>query len=82
MPAIATAIIQSPLLPKDYVFTGLTYGGAAPPERLAADIAGRWPTAVATHAYGMTETNGLHVALTGPDYHERVSKPSPLRGTC
>lgn len=74
MPAIATAIIQSPLLPKDHTFDGITYGGAPPPQRLASDIAGRWPLAAATHAYGMTETNGLHVALTGPDYHERVSR--------
>lgn len=55
------------------MFDGLTYGGAPPPQRLASDIAARWPAAAATHAYGMTETNGLHVALTGPDYHERVS---------
>ncbi|BEJ15421.1 hypothetical protein CspHIS471_0500260 [Cutaneotrichosporon sp. HIS471] len=71
VPAIATAIIQSPKLPKDHVFDGLTYGGAPPPQRLASDIAARWPAASATHAYGMTETNGLQVALTGADYHER-----------
>ncbi|GMK56052.1 hypothetical protein CspeluHIS016_0211080 [Cutaneotrichosporon spelunceum] len=71
VPAIATAIIQSPKLPPDHVFDGLTYGGAPPPQRLASDIAARWPAASATHAYGMTETNGLQVALTGADYHER-----------
>lgn len=45
VPAIPTAIIMSGKLPPDHELTGLSYGGAAPQERLAADIAKRWPTA-------------------------------------
>lgn len=43
VPSIATALYQSPLLPKDHVFDSISYGGAPPPERLASDLKSRWP---------------------------------------
>jgi acyl-CoA synthetase (AMP-forming)/AMP-acid ligase II len=46
VPAIATAILQSPLLPKDYQFISVAYGGAPPAKRLAGDLAKRFPEAL------------------------------------
>lgn len=77
VPAIATAILQSPELPPDHQMEGITYGGAPPPARLAADIQSKWPAAMATHAYGMTETAGLHTAFMGPDYHANPAAVGP-----
>ncbi|KAL1406692.1 hypothetical protein Q8F55_008398 [Vanrija albida] len=71
VPAIATAIIQSNLLPADHIIEGITYGGAPPPQRLAADIAKRFTGASAQHAYGMIETAGLHTGVAGQDYLDR-----------
>ncbi|TXT12782.1 hypothetical protein VHUM_01183 [Vanrija humicola] len=71
VPAVAVAVIQSNLLPKDHIIEGITYGGAPPPQRLAADIANRWAGASAQHAYGMTETAGLHTGVAGQDYIDR-----------
>lgn len=45
MPSIATAILQSGLLPDDFVMEAVSYGGAAPPKRLAADVKKRFPDA-------------------------------------
>lgn len=39
--------MQSPLLPENHVFSGMTYGGAAAPKRLAGDVAERWPQVLA-----------------------------------
>lgn len=77
VPAIATAILQSPELPTDHVMEGITYGGAPPPARLASDIQKKWPAAMATHAYGMTETAGLHTGFMGPDYHANPACVGP-----
>lgn len=46
VPAVATAIIQSGLLPKDHKLRAAAYGGAAPQARLAADVKERWPDAI------------------------------------
>jgi acyl-CoA synthetase (AMP-forming)/AMP-acid ligase II len=45
VPAITTAILQSGLLPKDYHFDALSYGGAPPPKRLGNDVKTRFPAA-------------------------------------
>lgn len=45
VPSITTSILQSGLLPPDYQMDGMTYGGAAPPKRLAADVSERFPGA-------------------------------------
>lgn len=45
MPSIATAILQSGKLPEDHQFDGVSYGGAAPPKRLVADVKKRFPNA-------------------------------------
>lgn len=73
VPSIAVAVLQSPLLPEDHVIENVTYGGAPPAQRLGDDIVKRWPMSMPTHAYGMTETNGLHTGFTGPDYLANVS---------
>lgn len=46
VPSIATAIIQSPRLPKDLDLLGCSYGGAAPASRLPGDLRKRWPDLV------------------------------------
>lgn len=81
VPAIVTAVMQSGLLPTDHEILGVNYGGAPPPQRLAAEINSRWPAASITHGYGMTETNGQHAAIVGQDYVERpecVGKTQPV----
>ncbi|BEI96387.1 hypothetical protein CcaverHIS631_0113360 [Cutaneotrichosporon cavernicola] len=75
VPAIATAIIQSPDLPKDYQFTAVSYGGAPPPERLARDLKSRFPAAFVGQGWGMTETNAVVCHLSGPDY---IAKPTSV----
>ncbi|KAL1413244.1 hypothetical protein Q8F55_000998 [Vanrija albida] len=81
VPAIVTAVLQSPLLPKEADMFSVTYGGAAPPERLAKDLRKRWPTASLSHGYGMTETNGVHMMVNGQDYVDHptsVGIPIPI----
>lgn len=46
VPSIATALYQSPDLPKDHVFDTISYGGAPPPDRLAGDLKTRWPASM------------------------------------
>lgn len=75
VPAVPTAILQSPDLPKDWKINSLSYGGAPPPERLAADLHKRWPAANLVHGYGMTEVNAVHTAIAGMDY---VNKPGSV----
>lgn len=72
VPAIVTAIIQSPLLPKDTEMLSVSYGGAPPPERLPGDLTRRWPNSAISHGYGMTETNAMHMSVNGQDYIQRV----------
>ncbi|BEJ16856.1 hypothetical protein CspHIS471_0602570 [Cutaneotrichosporon sp. HIS471] len=71
VPSIATAILQSGLLPTDFHFAALSYGGAAPAKRLACDVKDRFPTAFINHGWGMTEAAGLHIAISGQDYIDR-----------
>lgn len=81
VPSIATALFQSPDLPKDHVFDTISYGGAPPPARLAGDLKGRWPNSMLVHGYGMTETNAIHTALAGEDYVDHpdsVGWPVPV----
>lgn len=68
VPAIATSIIQSGLLPPDWQFKSVGYGGAPPPAGLPEEIVRRWPKAKIANGYGMTETNGLITSLVGADY--------------
>ncbi|WOO76932.1 3-[(3aS,4S,7aS)-7a-methyl-1,5-dioxo-octahydro-1H-inden-4-yl]propanoyl:CoA ligase [Vanrija pseudolonga] len=81
VPAIVTAILQSPLLPKDTEMLSVNYGGAPPPERLPGDLTRRWPNSAISHGYGMTETNAMHMAVNGQDYIQRpttVGVPTPI----
>lgn len=81
VPAIATAIVQSPELPKDHQFTAIAYGGAPPPSRLAGDLSKRWPSAVVGQGWGMTETNGVVCQVFGQDYLDNptsVGIPIPI----
>lgn len=71
VPAIVLAVMQSPKLPKDFPITGVSYGGAPSPERLAGDIKKRWPEIGLASAWGMTETNAPHTAIAGEDFVER-----------
>lgn len=81
VPAIVTAVLRSPLLPRSHAIEGITYGGSPPPQRLAADITQRWPLVALSHGFGMTETNGIATCVAGPDYLERpesVGHPNPI----
>lgn len=71
VPSIATAILQSGLLPDDYQLDAISYGGAAPPKRLGGDMRKRFPNAFINHGWGMTEAAGLHIAVSGQDYIDR-----------
>ncbi|KAL1405668.1 hypothetical protein Q8F55_009307 [Vanrija albida] len=71
VPSITTAILQSGLLPDDYEMDGMSYGGAAPPKRLPADVKARFPAAFVSHGWGMTECSGLFIAIGGQDYVDR-----------
>jgi acyl-CoA synthetase (AMP-forming)/AMP-acid ligase II len=77
VPAIATAILQSPLLPKDYQFLSVAYGGAPPAKRLAGDLLKRFPNALVGQGWGMTETNATHTHAIGPDYVQRPTSCGP-----
>lgn len=68
VPAIATSIIQSGLLPANWQFKSVGYGGAPPPAGLPEEIVRRWPNAKIANGYGMTETNGIITSLVGADY--------------
>ncbi|EKD01644.1 hypothetical protein A1Q2_04015 [Trichosporon asahii var. asahii CBS 8904] len=65
VPAVVQSVLQSPDLPKDWVFNRFSYGGAPPPTRLAGDLVKRWPGAMPA----------MHVGFCGPDY---VSKPEAV----
>lgn len=82
VPAIATAIIQSPELPKDHQFTSVGYGGAPPPSRLAGDINKRWPSAIVGQGWGMTETNGVVCQVFGKDYVDNPTSVGPVIPIC
>ncbi|BEJ12183.1 hypothetical protein CspHIS471_0206430 [Cutaneotrichosporon sp. HIS471] len=77
VPAISNAILQHPGLPDDHQLTAVMYGGAAPPERLGADMKNRWPELILNHAWGMTECQGLITSFVGPDYLERPKSCGP-----
>ncbi len=77
VPAISSAILQHPDLPADHQLNAAMYGGAAPPERLGADMKKRWPDLVLNHAWGMTECQGLITSFIGPDYLERPKSCGP-----
>ncbi|KAI0347210.1 acetyl-CoA synthetase-like protein [Trametopsis cervina] len=49
----------------------LLFGGAAAPEQLPGRAKVVFPKAVATQAYGMTETNSVAVSIGGEDYEHR-----------
>ncbi|KAL1405725.1 hypothetical protein Q8F55_007395 [Vanrija albida] len=72
VPAICTAVLQSPLLPKDFTLTATSYGGAQPPTRLPRDLVARFPGMIPATGWGMTETNSGHCAFVGQEY---IDKP-------
>ncbi|BEJ13945.1 hypothetical protein CspHIS471_0311190 [Cutaneotrichosporon sp. HIS471] len=82
VPAIATAILQSPLLPKTHQFASVGYGGAPPAKRLANDLNSRFPNAVVGQGWGMTETNAPHCNVNGQDYLERPTSIGPVLPIC
>ncbi|WOO76507.1 putative 4-coumarate--CoA ligase 3 [Vanrija pseudolonga] len=82
VPAIVQSIIQSPLLPKDHVFEGVSYGGAPPPERMPGDVNKLWPTAAILQGYGMTETSAMHTSNALTDYLEYPSSVGPAVPIC
>lgn len=72
VPAIATSVLQSPLLPKEFQLASTTFGGASPPTRLPADIMKRFPACIPATGWGMTETSSTHTSFAGQEY---VNKP-------
>lgn len=45
VPAIVTALLNSPDLPKGRSFDNVFYGGAPPSKQLADEVKARWPKA-------------------------------------
>jgi acyl-CoA synthetase (AMP-forming)/AMP-acid ligase II len=82
VPAITTAIMQSPLLPKDYSIKVAAYGGAPCQDRLAADVRTRWPEATPGQGWGMTEVTVLHCSTLGTDYLEKPKSTGPPVPVC
>ncbi|GMK58062.1 hypothetical protein CspeluHIS016_0500940 [Cutaneotrichosporon spelunceum] len=72
VPAIATSVLQSPLLPKDFELAQSAFGGASPPSRLPGDLVKRWPNLLVATGWGMTETNSTTTGACGIEY---VNKP-------
>ncbi|BEI82218.1 hypothetical protein CcaverHIS002_0300860 [Cutaneotrichosporon cavernicola] len=72
VPAIATSVLQSPLLPKDFELAQSAFGGASPPSRLPGDLVKRWPNLLVATGWGMTETNSTTTGSCGMEY---VNKP-------
>ncbi|KLT38725.1 acetyl-CoA synthetase-like protein [Cutaneotrichosporon oleaginosum] len=72
VPAIATSVLQSPLLPKDFELAQSAFGGASPPSRLPGDLVKRWPNLLVATGWGMTETNSTCTGSCGMEY---VNKP-------
>lgn len=70
VPAITTALLQSGLLPKDWEFSAIAFGGAPPPKRLQGDVRKAYPDTFINHGWGMTEAAGLFIAISGADYEE------------
>ncbi|WOO84097.1 Putative acyl-CoA synthetase YngI [Vanrija pseudolonga] len=80
VPTIVQAALQAPEL-EGHEMAGLLYGGGPPPQRMVQDIKKKFPTALAVHAWGMTETNAVAVAFMGDDYlnnPEAVGPPIPI----
>lgn len=73
VPTIATSVLQSPLLPKDFELQASAFGGASPPARLPGDLQKRWPSMVVATGWGMTETNSTTTGFCGPEYLAKVS---------
>lgn len=71
VPAVATAILQSPLVPKDYQLETVAYGGATPPTDLAKNLVERWPKLIPATGWGMTETSGFHTGFLGQEYLDK-----------
>lgn len=82
VPSVAVAIMQSKALPDDYPMKAVAYGGAPPPSRLAHDIRDTFPTAAASHGWGMTETTVLHCQHIGPDYYAKPKSCGPPMPIC
>lgn len=78
VPAVVTAILQSPNLPTAAQFDSVSYGGAPSPERMAKDLRGRFPSAMITHGYGMSECNAVHTVVTGDDFVARGGSVGPV----
>lgn len=71
VPAVATAILQSPLVPKDYELETVAYGGATPPTDLAKNLVERWSKLIPATGWGMTETSGFHTGFLGQEYLDK-----------
>lgn len=71
VPAIPTAILQSPLVPADYELKTTTYGGVTAPSDLAQRLVKRWPKIVPGTGWGMTETSAFHTGFNGREYLEK-----------
>lgn len=82
VPAIATQLVQTDLLPKNLDFDGFAYGGAPAAARLAKDIKERWPTASVQQGYGMTETNAYACGIAGDDYLSKPKSTGPPVPIC
>ncbi len=72
VPAIATSVLQSPLLPKDFELAQSAFGGASPPSRLPGDLVKRWPNLLVATGWGMTETNSTCTGACGMEYVNKV----------
>ncbi|CAK9782384.1 unnamed protein product [Cutaneotrichosporon oleaginosum] len=71
VPAIFQGILQARGLTDKLQLQGMSIGGSLPPARLAGDIHKTWPDIYMIAAFGMTETIGAHVTLSGPDLRRK-----------
>ncbi|WVQ80363.1 hypothetical protein IAT38_002468 [Cryptococcus sp. DSM 104549] len=81
VPAIASSIMQSPDLPRDWHFDQVLYGGAPSSKHMEEEVRTRFPKATVVQGYGLSETSGVVCHTTGADYTAKPDStgvPSPI----
>ncbi len=83
VPSIFQSVLQARGLTDKLKLQGISMGGSLPPARLAGDVHKAWPDIYMcvfqglwancrVAAFGMTETIGAHVTLSGADLRRKV----------
>ncbi|KAJ7647316.1 hypothetical protein FB45DRAFT_893048 [Roridomyces roridus] len=77
VPAMVSDLVRSSLV--GFPLEGLLFGGSPSPDSLAERARAAFPSAVASQAYGMTETNSIAVSISGEDY---LARPDSTGRAC